>query len=75
MCNCIKELEKEMIDIEFNNRKVIKAELVSAALMFSTGKIHTCSVVELTLEGQKKKGIQNMIHTYCPFCGEKYPEL
>lgn len=31
----------------------------------------TVNTLEITLEGQKKKEVMNMLHTYCPFCGVK----
>lgn len=56
-------------------RKVTKATFVSGALIFDN-KPHfrTTSIVECVLEGQKKPYEQNIVHSYCPFCGEKYPE-
>jgi hypothetical protein len=75
MCDCIKKIEKKILKQEFKYKKVIAARFISGALMFSTGKVHSCSEVEIQIEGQKKKGIQKVIHTYCPFCGVKYPEI
>ncbi len=58
MCNCIKNLEKKMIGREYNHKKVVKAELVTASLIFSnemdTHSIQTHSEIECQLEGQKK---------------------
>lgn len=33
--------------------------------------LRTCSRAIIELEGQKKKLEQNIMHSYCPFCGEK----
>jgi formate dehydrogenase maturation protein FdhE len=74
MCTCIKELENKMVGREFKNKKVESASFISAALMLSSGIVQSCSEIELEIEGQKKKGIQKVLHTYCPFCGEKYTE-
>lgn len=80
MCNCIKELEKNMIGREVGNgtkkRLVVSASFTSGALIFGNSTvIQSTSIVECTLEGQKKPYEQNIIHTYCPFCGVKYSEL
>jgi hypothetical protein len=74
MCKCIKNLEKKMVGNLHKGKKIIKAEYISAALLFEdsfTG-IKSTSQLELTVEGLKKPVIQTMVHTYCPFCGEKY---
>jgi hypothetical protein len=80
MCNCIRDLEKKMIGREAGRgttkRKVVKAELVSGGLIFGANPaFRTSSIVECTLEGQKKPYEQNILHTFCPFCGEKYPTI
>ena len=74
MCKCISNLEKKMIGREVKKKKVIKASFISAALMFEPiAQMRTISQMELYFEGQKKPLIQNVIHGYCPLCGEKYP--
>ena len=79
MCNCIKNLEKKMIGREVGNgtkkRKVEKATFISGAIVFGKSPaFRTSSVLECTLEGQKKPYEQNVIHAFCPFCGEEYPD-
>lgn len=75
MCDCIKKIEKTCLELNIKNKIIERTEFISGALMLSTGMRQSCSVVELIFKGQKKKGTQNIIHTYCPFCGEKYPEI
>lgn len=78
MCKCISELNLKMIGTMHKNKKVIKAEYISAAFIIEkkngthTPMLKSTSEIELTLEGRTKPVIQNMVHTYCPFCGEKY---
>lgn len=78
MCNCIKDIEKKMVGREAGRsttkRKVVKASFVSGGLIFgSKPGFRTSSIVECTLEGQKTPFEQNIIHSFCPFCGKKYP--
>lgn len=75
MCTCIKDLENKMVGREFENKKVESASFISAALMLGSGIVKSCSKIEVEISSQKKKGIQKVLHVYCPFCGEKYPEL
>lgn len=75
MCTCIKDFEKKMIGRQFKNKKVVKAEMVSAALMFDGSGVKASLDIELHLEGQKKVFIQKAIASYCPFCGVKYAEV
>lgn len=72
MCECIKELQQNLEGKEIKGKKVVSAKLVTAAIMFDTFDTRTISEVEITLEGQKKKTIQNIVNSYCPFCGRKY---
>lgn len=75
MCDCIKKVEKTSLELNIKNKTIEGAEFISGVIMLSTGMRHSCSQVELTFKGQKKKGTQTIIHVYCPFCGEKYPEI
>jgi hypothetical protein len=75
MCNCIKEIEDKMVGRDHKGKKIKEAQLISAAIMFGDFKTRTVSEMELTLEGQKKIAKQNIIHSYCPFCGKEYPKL
>jgi hypothetical protein len=34
--------------------------------------MRTANELQVTLEGQKKVESVSMMHSYCPFCGEKY---
>ena len=72
MCDCINNLEKQMVGREVKNKRVQKAVLISGAIMFDSFEKNTVSEMELTLDGQKRPYIQNVIHSFCPFCGLKY---
>ena len=73
-CNCISEFEAKMIGREHKGKKVIKAEITSAAIMFSSFSRQMTGEMEFTMEGGKRPMKQNLVYSYCPFCGTKYPE-
>ncbi len=72
MCDCIQQFEEGILSQPIKGKKVLKAEIVTAAIMFRSGTIQTISQAEVSLEGQKKKVIRSLIHNFCPFCGIKY---
>lgn len=72
MCNCITEIQAKLETREIKGKKVSAAKIMTAAIMFDSMELRTISEAELTLEGQKKKTLQNIVHSYCPFCGVKY---
>jgi hypothetical protein len=74
MCNCIKNLEKDLVGKIINRKKVVKAQLGGNFITFGPENKETNSEMELTLEGQKKKVVKPIAHFYCPICGQKYPE-
>lgn len=74
MCECIKKWEEKMIGFVKNGKKATKGTFLSAAFVGTNFSLQTTSEMELEIPGQKKKIIQNLLHTYCPFCGEKYPQ-
>ena len=66
MCNCNQEM-----------RDKIKAKLYPDAELVSdqsrellSGK--TFSKFEITIKGRKKPETINILHSYCPHCGERY---
>jgi hypothetical protein len=75
MCTCIKDWEKKMINIEVKGKKPISAAIISAAFIEPSWELQTVTEMELTFEGQKKKVIQNLVHKFCPFCGQPYPSI
>ncbi len=74
MCDCIKNLEKDLVGKIINRKKVVKAKLAGSFLILGPKDKETYSEMELELEGQKKKVIKPISHIYCPICGKKYPE-
>lgn len=74
MCNCIKNLEKDLVGRVIDRKKVVSAKLIIPFITLGTEPFQTNSQMELTLEGQKKKVIKAVAHKYCPLCGNKYPE-
>lgn len=75
MCDCIKKAETSSLKLDIKNKTIERAQFISGVIMFSTGRIHSCSEMELTIKGQNKKGIHKILHIYCPFCGKKYPKV
>jgi hypothetical protein len=70
MCDCI-TLTEEALVREDSNTKLGVSILISR----STGQSRT--VVEIATykrDPKKREKPLGMIPTYCPFCGEKYPE-
>lgn len=74
MCDCINTIEKKVFekykDEKFNNKTVNSANFMDIGF-FASGRSKTFSRIGLDLNGQKKKWEINMIHSFCPFCGEK----
>lgn len=74
-CTCIHDIEKKFVGFEFGDKKnkVIKAEFISAALMFGENSLTTVtnSEVLLTVERAKRPKVQSIMHSFCPFCGVK----
>jgi hypothetical protein len=66
MCDCINRTNKRFAEHKLNTKL--------APAYFPSGRVRL--VVATCKVNEKEKGkAMNMIATYCPFCGEKYPEL
>lgn len=74
MCNCIKNLEKDLVGQVIDRKKVVQAKLSVPYIMLGGEPWQTNGQMELTLEGQKKKVTKAVAFRYCPLCGNKYPE-
>lgn len=76
-CKCISRIEQEVKKMDYVGKKVLSAKFLSAAFVsvkkngVNTMEMTTTSKLEIELEGVKKKKTIDMMHTYCPFCGEK----
>lgn len=66
MCDCIQQAEKAALEFNpgFKNSSFLNKTFYPINKTFS----------EVELNIGKKKKIINIMHTYCPMCGEKYPE-
>lgn len=78
MCDCITEIEKKateklQADNPFN-KPVKKVELkgVTFSLVGNTMSAKTMNELEIELDGQKKRPTMPVVHSFCPFCGEKF---
>ncbi len=75
MCNCIKEAEekltenckKETYRKPFENVRLQKHSVIATG----TFKTATYSTALIKLTGQKKLVEMSVMHSFCPFCGEK----
>jgi len=61
VCNCRKEIDKQMSDALKHEGKIVDFDLIS-------GK--TYSTFEFQIGKRVKEKL--IIHTFCPFCGQKY---
>ena len=83
MCNCKKEIEKKLIERYRETAPEAsghEAELTGYTLIIGDElKTKGCMPIKLRAKFPLKKGgdkertsTQNMIFTFCPFCGQKY---
>lgn len=83
MCNCITEVEKETLKLlvkKFEGTGKIEenggldvAFGMSGTMTYTNYSYKNTSVKKDGSTGATYKREQMIIHTYCPFCGEKYP--
>lgn len=76
MCDCIEDLQQKIKDHCTKNKtykKPIKRVKIEDKILILGDKLQlkTVSNFEIELEGQKKKPLMPVTHSYCPFCGEK----
>ena len=68
MCKCIEQTVEQLKVVMYpdaENISFANQELISGKLFSS---------VEAQLPGKKKPQIVQLLHSYCPMCGEKYPD-
>ena len=74
MCDCEKEFQKHFIEnANYKGRKITKAEFPK--MYFMNGSSKLCGSIELTADGLKNTVKRDIVFNYCPFCGEKFPEI
>ena len=67
MCDCIEKLNKQMAESNYN-------AVVSQAIGIH-GIIPNAIVLTEKLDKDVKRKPLSMFATFCPFCGEQYPEM
>jgi hypothetical protein len=78
MCDCISKIEEkataQLQEQPKFKKPVTKVRMqgVVFPLIGNTLTTRTCNMLEIELEGQKKRPEMTISHSYCPFCGEKY---
>lgn len=74
MCKCITELQRKALELTIKEQQIIKAEFISAAFIIEKPgvKLKASGILECYIEGRKKPIQQQVVYTYCPFCGVKY---
>lgn len=76
-CNCIKELPSQIErEQNYKGKRIIKAEIPYAFGIVERpeGKVMTAvtySEVVVRVEGLIVPKKMDLVHTYCPFCGDK----
>lgn len=85
MCDCISKTQNDahsyLVAKKQDGQSVAKGYITDAAIMFNS-PTRTLSIYEYIVQWNKRGGSglvtrkkkTNIIHTYCPFCGVKYPE-
>lgn len=71
-CDCNSAVPAKLVGMVVKGKKVLKATNLNAAFTFGdagTGLRTTCTF-ELELEGAKKPVKQEVLHSFCPFCGK-----
>lgn len=72
-CNCLDGITKKIVeDQPFEGLKVTRATVKETVILFNSFGTRTMSHVELTCESRKRPVSHTLIHTFCPFCGQKY---
>lgn len=80
MCDCVNDIEARLLEnVKASGRHkkpVLSVSLKGVGFPIVRGElqVRTCSTIEVTLDGQKKKDEVSLFHVFCPFCGEKYGE-
>ena len=70
MCNCISEINEELISKDRNTK--IKTPLLLNSDMSSQGS--RAQIVTEKINTKSKKKPVAVFASYCPFCGESYTE-
>lgn len=65
MCNCMQTVQEKI-----RERVMPEAERVSIDHEMLSGR--TYSTAYCTIPGKKKRVEKLILHSFCPFCGEKY---
>ena len=78
MCNCITIIKEKALanyreGNEFNKPvESVGMREVTFPIIANTIEMRTYTTLDVELEGAKRKQMRTIIHTFCPFCGEKY---
>ena len=76
-CTCISDMENKALaqlkESDQFNKPVKAVRIKGVVIQFGGTKavVRTINVLEIELEGQKKKQTMSMVHSFCPFCGIK----
>lgn len=80
MCDCINTLPTKALE-NLNERNAFKKPVESVSMREITFpiitnrlEVRTYTNLDIQLEGQARKKAHTIIHTFCPFCGQKYGE-
>lgn len=75
MCNCITDLEKQIVDEQpFEGLVVKSAKVVSAGFMLTDNSLdrRITGELEIKVEGRKRNVKKFLSFSHCPICGKPY---
>lgn len=82
-CKCIAQLKESLknayaVQLTDKDATEIKVELAVAFTICKDGKMRSTTMTESkvswVIKGKTKKITNEVVHSYCPFCGQKNPE-
>ena len=66
MCDCIKKIDEKLAEVNSNTKLKIVWSM--------SGAVDRAMVVTEKADKSKRGEVSTVFASYCPFCGEKYPD-
>ena len=80
MCNCISDIKEKALrkykeEDSFNKPvESVSMREISFPIIANRLEMRTYTTLEIQLAESRRRKSTTIIHTFCPFCGEKYGE-